>query len=68
MAEGEGFLEGREGDVVELQPQQIIVAMTHGKNASSRRFPEGPASCFWGFPKEFLVFLHRLAGIEVDAD
>jgi len=68
MAEGEGFLEGREGDVVELQPQQIIVAMTHGKNASSRRFPEGPASCFWGFPKEFLVFLHRLAGVEVDAD
>jgi glycosyltransferase involved in cell wall biosynthesis len=67
MAEGEGFLEGRESEVLELQPQQIIVAMSHGKNASSRRIPPvGPPSCFWGFPKEFLVFLHRLAGVDVE--
>ena len=67
MAEGEGFLEGREHEVLELQPQQIIVAMTHGKNASSRRVPpNGKPSCFWGFPKEFLVFLHRLAGVEIE--
>ena len=67
MAEGEGFLEGREDKVLELAPQQIIVAMSHGKNASSRRIPEsGKPSCFWGFPKEFLVFLHKLAGIDVE--
>ena len=69
MAEGEGFVEGREHKVLELAPQQIIVAMSHGKNASSRRIPPGPSgqpSCFWGFPKEFLVFLHKLAGVDVE--
>ena len=67
MAEGEGFLEGRESDVLELPPQQMIVAMSHGKNTSGRRIPpSGQApSCFWGFPKEFLVFLHKLAGVDV---
>ena len=67
MAEGDGFLQGREGDVVELQPQQVIVAMSHGKNASSRRIPPtGKPSCFWGFPKEFLIFLHKLAGVDIE--
>jgi hypothetical protein len=66
MAEGEGFVEGREEKVLEIPPQQSIVAMSHGKNASSRKIPEGHPSCFWGFPKEFLVFLHKLAGVEVE--
>ena len=68
MSEGEGFLDQREDKVLELQPQQIIVAMSHGKNVSSRRIPPGPSgkpSCFWGFPPEFLKFLHGLAGVEV---
>ena len=67
-AEGEGFLEGREDKVLELQPQQIIVAMSHNQNTSSRRIPPGPSgnpSCFWGFPPEFLKFLHGLAGVQV---
>jgi hypothetical protein len=71
MAEGEEFLVGREHEVIDLQPQQIIVAMSHGSNISSRRIPPGPSgkpSCFWGFPKEFLVFLHRLAGVEIEED
>ena len=71
MSEGEGFIEGREQEVIDVQPQQIIVAMSHGSNASSRRIPPGPSgkpSCFWGFPKEFLVFLHRLAGVEIDEE
>lgn len=68
IAEGEGFLNGREDEVLELPPQQIIVAMTHGSNASSRRVPEGKISCFWGFPPEFLKFLHGLAGVEVEAE
>lgn len=66
MAEGEGFLEGREHEVLELPPQQIIVAMSHGKNIAGRSIPDGPPSCFWGFSKEFLIFLHKLAGVDVE--
>ena len=69
VAEGEGFLDGREGDVVEMQPQQIIVAMSHSQNSTSRRIPPGPSgmpSCFWGFPKDFLKWLHSLVGIEIE--
>jgi hypothetical protein len=66
MAEGDEFIDGRADSVLEIPPQQIIVAMTHGSN-SSRRFPTGGTpSCFWGFPKEFLVFLHGLVGVQVE--
>jgi hypothetical protein len=70
IAEGEAFLAGRESDCLELPPQHILVAMTHGKNSSSRRAPSTDAkpSCFWGFPKEFLIFLHGLAGVQVEED
>jgi hypothetical protein len=69
VAEGEEFLKGRESSVIEMPPQQIIVAMNHTTNASSRRIPaEGEANngCFWGFPKELLEFLHGLVGISVE--
>ena len=66
ISEGEGFLDGREEDVLELPPQQCIVAFSHGKNMSSRKIPDGPPSCFWGFPKEYLTFIHGLAGISVE--
>lgn len=68
VGEGEGFVHGREEEVLEIPPQQIIVAFSHGKNTSSRRIPEGAdvnPGCFWGFPKEFLVFIHGLAGVKV---
>lgn len=67
VAEGEGWLTGRESEVIELPPQQIIVAFTHGGNQSSRRLPpsDQPAACFWGFPKEYLVFIHGLVGVEI---
>ena len=71
MGEGEGFLEGRETDVVELQPQQIIVAMSHSANSSSRRIGSSAGDkpyCFWGFPKEFLKWLHGLVGVEIQLD
>ena len=71
MGEGEGFLEGRETDVVEIQPQQIIVAMSHSKNSSSRRIGSKAGDkpyCFWGFPKEFLKWLHGLVGVEIELD
>jgi hypothetical protein len=67
MAEGDEFIEGRAESVLEIPPQQIIVAMSHGTNSTTRRFPTGGTpSCFWGFPKEFLVFLHGLVGVQVE--
>jgi hypothetical protein len=70
VGEGEGFVSGREQDVLEIPPQQIIVAFSHGRNVSSRRIPKGDgvsAGCFWGFPKEFLEFVHGLAGMKVQS-
>ena len=69
MSEGEEFLKGRESDVVEMPPQQIIVAFTHGKNTSSRSIgASSTTGCFWGFPKQFLVFVHGLVGKEVEEE
>jgi glycosyltransferase involved in cell wall biosynthesis len=70
MAEGEEWLKGREEQFMEIAPQQIIVAFTHSGNASSRRVapPDAQVSCFWGFPKEYLIFIHKLAGIEILED
>jgi hypothetical protein len=67
IAEGESWIEGREDQVIEIPPQQIIVAFSHGANQSSRRIPptNQQPSCFWGFPKEFLIFIHGLAGVEI---
>lgn len=70
IGEGEGFLQGREHEVLELPPQQIIVAFSHKKNTSGRRIPADDAKpgCFWGFPKEFLIYIHKLAGVEVEEE
>ena len=68
VAEGENFLSGREHAVVEMPPQQIIVALSHGTNTSQRKSPEGKPGCFWGFPRELLEFLHGLIGIKVEED
>ena len=68
IGEGESLVCGRESDVMEIPPQQIIVAFSHGKNASSRRIPSNDSvepSCFWGFPPEYLQFIHKLAGVTV---
>ena len=70
IAEGEGWITGREEQVIEMQPQQIIVAFSHGNNQSSRRIPpsENKPACFWGFPKEYLIFIHGLIGVQVEED
>jgi hypothetical protein len=70
LAEGENWIEGREDQVLEIPPQQIIVAFSHGQNQSSRRIPptDQAPSCFWGFPKEYLVFIHGLAGVQIEED
>jgi hypothetical protein len=66
MAEGENWMTGREASWLEVSPQQIIVAFTHGKNSSSRKVPDGGKGCFWGFPREYLAFVHGLAGLQVE--
>jgi len=70
MAEGEEFIKGRESEVIEMHPQHIIVSFCHGSNSSSRRIPPSDAkpACFWGFPREYLEFIHGLAGISVESD
>jgi hypothetical protein len=67
VSEGEGWLTGRESVVIEIPPQQMIVAFSHDGNRSSRRLPPSnqPPACFWNFPKEYLVFIHGLVGVEV---
>ena len=69
ISEGEDWITGREEQCIELPPQQIIVAFSHSGNKSARRIPPSDVkevSCFWGFPKEYLVFIHGLAGIEIE--
>ena len=69
VSEGESWIAGRENVCIELPPQQIIVAFSHKNNASSRRIPPSDVkevACFWNFPKEYLVFIHGLAGIEIE--
>jgi hypothetical protein len=70
-SEGEGFLAGNEHLLLDIPPQQILVAFSHQGNASGRRIPSGPDTkpgCFFGFPKEYLVWIHKLAGIEVEEE
>jgi len=67
IAEGETFLQGRESMVVEMPPQQIIVALTHSTNTSRRKTPQGDPGCFWGFPRELIEFLHGLIGVKIEA-
>jgi hypothetical protein len=68
IGEGESLIQKRESEVLEIPPQQIIVAFSHGNNTSSRRIPSADGvepSCFWGFPKEYLTFIHKLANVNV---
>ncbi len=68
VAEGEEFLKGRESQCAEIPPQQIIVALSHGKNLGSRQMPNAGNGCFWGFPRPLLEFLHGLVGIKVEEE
>ncbi len=67
VAEGEDWLKGREQEFLEIPPQQLIVAFSHGTNCSSRKIPDNTKpSCFWGFPPDYLKFIHGLAGMKVE--
>jgi hypothetical protein len=66
ISEAEAWIKDRESAVIEIPPQQIIIAFTHGNNQSSRVVPGTNPSCFWGFPKEYLTFIHGLVGVQVE--
>ena len=68
ISEGEDWIQGREDQVIEMPPQQIIVAFSHGTNQTRNRVPptNQPPSCFWGFPKEYLIFIHGLIDVHVE--
>lgn len=71
VSEGQGFLEGREDQLLDIPPQQILVAFSHQGNSSGRRIPvpeDMKPGCFWNFPKEYLVWIHKMAGIEVEEE
>lgn len=63
VAEGEGFLEGREEQSVEIPPEGIIVSFLHGNNATSRRVPESTEQngCHYGFDDEYFTYISGLA-------
>jgi hypothetical protein len=63
VAEGEGFLERRTEETVEIPPEGIIVSFLHGANATSRRVPESsePNGCHYGFDDEYFAYISGLA-------
>ncbi len=60
----------RAANICEIPPQQIIVALAHGENASGLQIAAADAKpgCFWGWPEELLRFLHGLVGVAVEAE
>jgi hypothetical protein len=69
VAEGEGFLAGREEQTAEIPPQGVIVSFLHSGNSTSRRIPESnePNGCHYGFSDEYFKYLSEIGGA-VDSD
>jgi len=70
QSEGEGFIDAcaTTNTFLEIPPQQILVALNHGTNTSGRVIAgRGQTGCFWGWDKQFIVWLHGLVGVEVES-
>ncbi len=67
MAEGEGFIAGREAHAKEIPPVGVIVSFIHKGNTSSRRVPADQEAngCHYGFKDEYFTYLHTIGA---DAD
>lgn len=63
VAEGEGFIKGREERTVEIPPEGVIVSFLHGKNFTSRRVPDQkePNGCHFGFSNEYFTMISKLS-------
>jgi hypothetical protein len=59
IAEGNTFINGREGKCREISPQEVIVSLVHPKTTSSRRAPQGmePNGCHYGFTDDLFKML-----------
>jgi hypothetical protein len=67
QSEGEAFVPSDER-FMEIPPQQVLVALNHGKNTSSRVIAgRAETGCFWGWDKQFVTWLHSLVGVQVEA-
>jgi len=63
-SEGEGFVDA---SFLEIPPQQILVALNHGTNTSSRVIAgRAQTGCFWNWDKTFITWLHGLIGVAVE--
>ena len=62
VAEGEGFIAGREHETAEIGPEGIIISFLHSGNSTSRRIPKEtePNGCHYGFSDEFFTYLSGL--------
>ena len=72
QSEGESFVdkcnEKSNKLFLEIPPQQILVALNHGTNTSGRVIAgRGQTGCFWGWDQRFIMWLHGLIGVQVDA-
>jgi len=65
VAEGEGFLEGRELETIEIPPTGVIVSFLHGKNFTSRRVPDSTVAngCHYGFSDEYFTMISQLGAV-----
>ena len=63
VAEGEGFIVGREALTAEISPRGIIVSFLHGGNATSRRVPDATEAngCHYGFSDEFFTYISEIS-------
>jgi len=53
---------------MEIPPQQVLVALNHGKNTSGRIIAgRAQTGCFWGWDRKFITWLHGLVGVQVEA-
>jgi hypothetical protein len=62
IAEGGGFVRGREQQCRELSPQDIIVSLIHKKNTSARKAPPmaEPNGCHYGFSDELFTLVTEI--------
>jgi glycosyltransferase involved in cell wall biosynthesis len=67
QSEGEAFVPEDER-FMEIPPQQVLVALNHGKNTSGRIIAgRAQTGCFWGWDRQFITWLHGLVGVQVEA-
>jgi len=72
QSEGEGFIDtctsAKDNLFLEIPPQQILVALNHGTNTSSRVIAgRAQTGCFWGWDQRLITWLHGLIGVQVES-